>query len=555
MNLIEKELAAIQNNKHLRKWIKSAINEIYKSMRNIYAINAAVGSGKTTVAELMIKLEILKAMLKGKQSINFFVAPRVKLCNQQANGMEEIKFDHADIKVKVIQVDYLHNDFNKYSDELVSDPNMHFVFVICDKSLWGSDVDKNRFASWVKTMKRWKNQLGFELGVIAYDEAHNYGNNFNKICSNDNWYKSLGETAHKNALDTLFNLSLLLSGTPCEFQCNIPNRIDFSLRDSINNDCVMKPYMNFVNGIGQENLVNSIRSIYYNELKTRAKLNEQVKIIVNCSGIDEIHNIKKHEFINTGIANKDFHVITMHSNKTAYEDGEEITIISSIDGVDKPTNEVYELINKLDNENVFNDDLPILLFQVDMISEGLNLNSFSAAFITTTDGKRFVQQLGRVIRKHKNKSIANIYVMLDTCHTASMLITNFAKTDLLTADCFDWTYWNKPLTGSAASAEIGDIHKINFADIIDLSIDEIETPFINRQNEIINKLNDIIEIEWLKTKIEHVKRTYCWGSDVLEEKYQNIFNQIIDWEDLEITTVNELQNLYADLVNFNSEVL
>ena len=566
MNYFEKQLddieavvkfiEQVQNNEKMRGWIKTAITSITKSLRGMWAINAAVGSGKTRIAELLIKIEMLRANAKNKQSIHFFVAPRIKLCAQQAGVfLDNISFDNENIKVKVIQVDCLHNDFNKndLDRQLISDKNMHFVFVICDKSLWGNE--KNfPFNKWIESLNGWKNRRGFELGVIAYDEAHNYNSNFNKICGDANVYLSLGNDPAETTLDSLFKYSLLMSGTPSEFQCNIVNRIDFSLYDSIKTGCVLKPHLYSIFGLGRKHLINAIKSCYENELDLRTRLNEQVKIIFNCSGIDEIKCIMDHDFIKKGIANKEFHVISMHSDKDVYVNGEEITITSAIDGVTKHSNDVYNLINKMDDENIFNDNKPILLFQVDMISEGLNLNSFSAAFITTNNGLTFVQQMGRVIRLHKNKKQANIYVMLDVEHSASMLIQNLAKTQLLTSDCFDWTHFVKPKTGSSNKPDTSNLAKLNFAKIMDLTIAEIKTAFSESQNKYLKELNENIEIEWLKLDIEDINRNHNWGNAETNNKFLGLLKKGWDWKFDRITEETDLKNFYADLVNFRTEM-
>jgi superfamily II DNA or RNA helicase len=222
-----------------------------------------------------------------------------------------------------------------------------------------------------------------------------------------------------------------MSGTPDEFQRKFENRIEFSMKAAIQAGYILKPVFNVINAFTKEQFINGIISVYHKDCALRTREGERVKILVNCQSIDMINAVLNSDFIKDGLEQKKFHVITIHSDKKVKDNNNyEIIIKSTVDGKENSSAIIFEnVINKIDNNTAFEDDLPIFLFQVDMLSEGLNLKSFSSAIISTDDARKFVQQMGRVIRLYDGKNSAHIYVMADTEDFSKNLLKNLAQAE------------------------------------------------------------------------------------------------------------------------------
>ena len=180
--------------KQLRDWQKDAkeslreiISKTDKSTdEELVAVNACVGSGKTNVAfEAFIDyLDIHKP----EKSIQMFVCPRINLCKQQA---ADFKRDYEEERAKYnITVSEWHCESPDFKDRDIdtiwaSANAKHYVIFIVDESIWGTEevqtknnikFNKSRFDDFNKKLDK-AAELGFQFGVIAYDEAHNYQSN------------------------------------------------------------------------------------------------------------------------------------------------------------------------------------------------------------------------------------------------------------------------------------------------------------------------------------------------------------------------------------------
>lgn len=175
----------------LREWQKNSkeclreiITKTNKSTdEKLVAVNACVGSGKTNVAfEAFIDyLDIHKP----ENSIQMFVCPRINLCKQQAADFEK---DYEKERVKYnITVAEWHCESKNFKDRDIdtiwaSANAKNYVIFIVDESIWGTEevqtknnikFNRSRFDDFNKKLDK-AAELGFQFGVIAYDEAHNY---------------------------------------------------------------------------------------------------------------------------------------------------------------------------------------------------------------------------------------------------------------------------------------------------------------------------------------------------------------------------------------------
>lgn len=444
----------------LRPWqvfAKNKINEIAEQEAHaLIAVNACVGSGKTTVAMQAMVDFIKKNELN--ETIQVFVCPRLALCDQQAREIEKY-FTDSQIESSTV---ICYNCEGEKPKEF-TDHNQHIVLVACDKSIWDDKLP---------AFKRLLENR--ECGVIAYDEAHNYSAH----CSQMFHYtedESLPYTAD-DGLATYFETSLFMSGTPNEYQIKLAkdnHPIELSIKDAISvtpRPYICKPTLNLVHSKDEVFDVRLIRDAIIaikNHEKDLYENNEymQPRILVCADGIDTIQNIKNE-------LGNDCHIILLHSVKETNINNEVETFEPEINGIKKNKTEVMEILDAIDSgsekaSELLSDKKPIIVLQVDMISEGVNIKSFNSVFITSHTQTKQMQQIGRVLRhfevKDENGSIlfdkntsglANIYCPISNEAEVGELLYNLEQAGL-SEGCFEWGKIVN-VTHSSANSESSD---------------------------------------------------------------------------------------------------
>ena len=120
------------NNFKTRKWQRHAFNVINNYVDGIVPVNACVGSGKTAVACYAFGKFIVDNIYS--KTIQMFVTPRIRLCDQQNKEIESFLESEFNLKngpdYALIGVDCTKHQFNKKNDLLES---RHTIFVICDE--------------------------------------------------------------------------------------------------------------------------------------------------------------------------------------------------------------------------------------------------------------------------------------------------------------------------------------------------------------------------------------------------------------------------------------
>lgn len=442
----------------LRPWqvfAKNKINEIAEQEAHaLIAVNACVGSGKTTVAMQAMVDFIKKNDLD--ETIQVFVCPRLALCKQQA---EEIVKYFTDAEVTSFKVICYNCEGEKPKD--FTDHSQHIVLVACDKSIWD-----DKLPAFKRLLENRK------CGVIAYDEAHNYSAH----CSQMFHYTeddSIPYTAD-DGLATYFETNLFMSGTPNDYQIKLAkdHSIDLSIKDALSvvPPYICKPTLNLVHSKDEVFDVRLIRDAIIaikNHEKEFYKDNEymQPRILVCADGIDTIQNIKNE-------LGDDCHVILLHSVKETNINNEVETFEPEINGVKKNKTEVMEMLDAIDSDSekaseLLSDKKPIIVLQVDMISEGVNIKSFNSVFITSHTQTKQMQQIGRVLRhfevKDENGNIlfdkntsglANIYCPISNEAEIGELLYNLEQAGL-SEGCFEWGKIVN-VTHSSANSESSD---------------------------------------------------------------------------------------------------
>ena len=476
-----------------RTWQWEAKESAEKALdenQRLFAINACVGSGKTNVAfEAMISF-IEK--FNPEKSVHLFVCPRLSLCDQQLSDMKEY-ITSAGIEGSFVLLNS--SNRNKNLEHLtvkagvvnpLSPENRHVFIVACDASIWGDKKGKeerirfNRFKKFLENEKK----LGRSVGVVAYDEAHNYKGNENKL------------KPEIDKLSKLFRISLFMSGTPAQYQFDIfkenTNKALCSVATAGENGWICKPTLNLVYDKAPDLSTKEIQ-LFKSEvemiIKNETKRFEQYegkypRILICSNGIDPITDIKnKIEGV---------HVFAIHSIKAGNEKNKFVEATPTINGkaVEKET--ILDMLDALDNNDLEFEaegfmakdflDKPLVVFQVDTISEGVNVKSFSAVYISTHSGQKQVQQIGRVLRNsnfpvNKNQNdLAQVYVGVDNAYEVASLMLALQEYSL--GDETPWTSWLKlgdiyESSGSVDSEEAPEFKKTH---AIEAQID-IETLF------------------------------------------------------------------------------
>lgn len=451
----------------LRPWqvfARNRINEIAEQEAHaLIAVNACVGSGKTTVA-MQAMVDFIKRN-ELNETIQVFVCPRLALCKQQKDEIEDY-FTKAEVtSFKVLE----YNCEGKKPKEDANEWTQHLVLVACDKSIWD-----DKLPAFKRLLENRK------CGVIAYDEAHNYSAH----CSQMFHYtedKSIPYTAD-DGLATYFETNLFMSGTPNEYQTklakdNPDHSIDLSIKDAISatpGPYICKPTLNLVHSKDEVFDVRLIRDAIIaikNYEKDLFENNEyiQPRILVCLNEIDTIQNIKDE-------LGDDCHVIVLHSVKETNINNEVETFDPEIDGIKKNKTEVMEMLDAIDSNSekasekaseLLSDKKPIIVLQVDMISEGVNIKSFDSVFITSHTQTKQMQQIGRVLRhsdvKDRNGNIlfdkntsglVNIYCPISNKAEVGELLYNLEQAGL-SEGCFEWGKIVN-VTHSSANSESSD---------------------------------------------------------------------------------------------------
>lgn len=471
-----------------RSWQEAAFNTINQAIadsnHSLIVVNACVGTGKTIVGiEAMYQF-----IIKHENGITFqlFVCPRIHLCNQQAKAISDY-FENTELANKVIvkQVHCMSGDVCKSN---VTIAGKHVIYVICDESLWG--IEKHspnpniRFVRWINHFKQWIAD-GRLFGAIVYDESHNY-NNHQKEMFNKIYHKGGDITVEdsKCCLQDIFKHSVMMSGTPSEYQKQITNITPYvcncDMYTAIREGMIIRPTLYKIHGT-RKDWPAAIRSAYEHELKfNKNNPNAQIKGLICVSSIDEIHSIKK-EFND---CKDEFHIIVIHTTKSEVTDtGETSTLQAMVDDVELPISNVSNVVGGGIDNNYFGDNKPILVFQVDMLGEGINVNSFNWVITSSKTSRKSMQQIGRVLRHFKDdstgyvKTYAHIFAFSENNDDLRRLLNNLGEYSLV-EDCFDWGETLDIAHGSGVEDDENKLPKVldeKWNEFTSLEIDEIIT--------------------------------------------------------------------------------
>ena len=279
-------------------------------------------------------------------------------------------------------------------------------------------------------------------------------------------------------LANLFKNVIMMSGTPDWVQqemtvknrhneCKCPPKL------AMDNGWICKPSLSLIN-CSESSWPSAIKAVFDREMhiwEISGKIFRPT-ILVNCKSIDDVANLRNVSWFKDN-AGKLFHLISIHSRKLMHDkSGTVLDVSAEIDGKKVEAEEAYNEIVKIDRVE---DDMPVIVFQVQMIGEGINVKSFNAVVTASNCDKTAMQQIGRAVRnfsikkdiieKHEvkasgffnrlfnktkvvdkvvektftktNDGHANVYVINDNLKTLTNLVVGLSNYDL-TSECFSW---------------------------------------------------------------------------------------------------------------------
>ena len=438
-----------------------------------------------------------------------------------------------------------------------------------------------QFPKRYKAFKDMKNNSNCKFGFFVLDEAHNYCNYINKIFTED-----FGKTPEKNTIQDFFQFIMPMTATPAAYQVAIMEHLNYkantivcSFKESLDNGWILKPSVyaicsNFYND--NKKFYTGLAVIIENTINEfKNKYNQQLRMIVNCTSIEQIHEICSGKFFQENMG-KTFNVCKLHSRKKVEDkNGDETELTCGINNIivnakitkeffkkcDERENTINHLENdmfSLDKNNKIDMSLPMIIFQVDMISEGLNLNSVNATVITTTEHRKAMQQLGRPVRLSKNKIPPRIFLFNENLRIIARLIRDLSIQYSLTAECFDWIYYDVTNNGSSGKDGIGkyipDETLADFiADIKSIKLKELTDAIFNEYETNPDEL--LLQSEKIKG-IFHPLEYFDAMKDgkITKDEFNEYCKEYGDYKNL-YTTVSELKKFYNKIVILNQKIL
>ena len=325
------------------------------------------------------------------------------------------------------------------------------------------------------------------------------------------------------SLADFFQTSIFMTGTPAEFQKVITEEsfhCDCPIYEAIEKGYVTRPTLNLIKCY--EHQYNSaVLAVYKNELEIykTSKVKWPIHIIANCSSIDEVDSLYTNCWNNFAKV-ENIHLISVHSKKSIENKKtlDETDIVPRLDNetdlnkiIEKYRKEIDKWFSK-DEDNkeptcmmdilelidagVILKGEPVVLFQVDMISEGINLCSFNAGIIKSKADVKSTQQIGRIIRDYtitdKNgehhKKIdghANIYSIIENENDICNLLERLEQFEL-TADSFDWGRKVDVSNGGVTDPvedKVPTLSDFVWDEIINVEIQEYRALFVSNQND------------------------------------------------------------------------
>lgn len=574
----------------IRSWQQQAITEYTKVLRGgsnkVWSfVDASVGSGKTFLPFYQIQEYIVNHPTE--KTFHFFVTPRIKLNKQQI--AEFNNFCNINNITNIYSARWDSGDGEgvlKDKDELCYDANYnHFIYFIVDESLWGMQGDIKRLNCILSRIKEVESK-GFVGGILAFDECHNY---ITHAWKGDAFGKG---TSDVERFANHFHSVTLMTGTPADYQTEVVKAynlnqgvgvhtvvnndttlmsISYPLYESVAAQYVVKPTLYLAEAC-QENIPAVIAKVFRNEQSLCTKESEILtgkvsgksipRIVVNMTDRESCDSAAK--YLEPILPESRIITIFTPDSKgqgPIDKDGYNTTLIPSVSGYSEEdlkallkthkVEKVIDLLEKIDEGELFPNE-SIILFQVDMLSEGVNLKTFTATIIQSKSSRKQMQQIGRPIRNCTygtgfdkiHYGHASVYAIKENDQDVVELLTNLTMFGL-NDDCFNWAPRKLKKLGAPTTDDSESLLLKNEVEWEDMSEVEINEYKLNWRKHI--QLKTALEQSMFKIKEDSSLELYVKDIVRCLNKVPNL-NKMVKSENKTIKdrlskkAVSEIQN-------------
>lgn len=453
-----KSMMTLEVEKHLRTWQRNFIKNQFcpkhntGDEHNLWFANCCTGSGKSKVGFESVIQNILFNDSRRKKSINVLIGPSIPLSKQIKEECEE--YLHQFYPTLAGNVEFVLRNCESSNSRIdlskpvywANNPKIrHYVFVYCSDSFFGNETIGNRYDAIYNGLKKTiTNNKDIVCGTIVFDEAHNYRNRWEEITGYNPTSSQMIErtTRNINILTDLFMDVLCMTGTPCVYQCWMSQHenwkkdfvVGVNYATAIKNGWIVRPdvYVIMVKDIKTQLEDAAITSLAHerriNASGVKGVANITTHMLINAPDINTANNVGKNlwKFYDGKVG-----VSILHSDKTVKDtsrgENTNFDLTAMIDGVEVGPKVAKDSIMAIDDTDY---DKERIVTQVEMISEGINVNSFDAPLITSHSDVKITQQIGRCLRFAAGKNHASIYCVAENQEDVANIVSQLVDQGL-----------------------------------------------------------------------------------------------------------------------------
>lgn len=422
------------------------------SEHNLWFANCCTGSGKSYVGFEAVIQNIMFNEGREKKSISVFIAPTIMPSNQIKG--ECVKYFEKHYPNMVDKVNF--SVFNRESTDnrinlakpiyWAKDSKVrHYVVSYCYDSFFGNETIGNRYdAIYNGLLATTTSNKDIVCGTIVFDEAHNYGSRWSEITG----YSATSSTniiptpEDVNILTKLFSDVVCMTGTPNVYQCWMSQDerwskdyvVSVNYATAMKNGWIVSPdvFVIMVNDV-KSGLEDAAITAMENErhidaAKIPGVSNVAPHMLVNAPDINTANNVGKNlwEFYGGKVG-----VSILHSNKKVNDTGRGkngmFSLTAQIDGKEMGSKAARDSIMEIDQTDVGKERI---VTQVEMISEGINVNSFDCSLLTSHSDVNNIQQIGRTLRNFAGKNHASLYCVAENQDDVAQLVSDLVEQGL-----------------------------------------------------------------------------------------------------------------------------
>lgn len=443
--------------KYLRTWQKNFINKkfcpkhVTGSEHNLWFANCCTGSGKSNVGFETVIQNILFNESLGRKSISVFIAPTIMLSDQiKVDCVKYFEKYYPNLKGKV--------DFSVFNCESTdnrinlakpiywaANPKVrHYVVSYCYDSFFGNETIGNRYDAIYNGLVATTANKDIVCGTIVFDEAHNYGSKWSEITG----YAATSSTniiptpEDVNILTKLFSDVVCMTGTPNVYQCWMSQDerwakdyvVSVNYATAMKNGWIVSPdvFVIMVNdvrtGLEDAAITALANERHINAAKIKGVSNVATHMLVNSPDINTANNVGKNLW---NYYDKSVGVSILHSTKKVADTGRGqnkfLNLTAEIDGKEMGSKDAKKSIMEIDTTDVGKERI---VTQVEMISEGINVNSFDCSLLTSHSEVNNIQQTGRTLRKFDGKNHASLYCVAENQEDVAQLVSDLVDQGL-----------------------------------------------------------------------------------------------------------------------------